>query len=116
MATQYKLVINDRYIQIIQCLSKVRHDFGVILPKILQDIETRILEFYEENLNSQVQPRVLSACLMDYYHMTGKIIVRKATIAKVFGVNRHWILKKERQYLEAMGLKLPPLPSMALLY
>ena len=116
MVTQYKLVLKDRDFQIIQCLGKVQHDFGVLSPKILQDIETRILEFYEENFDSKIQPRVLFACLVEYYRMTGKIIVRRATIAKVFGVARTWILKNQKQYLERMGLKILSIPSMTLLY
>lgn len=116
MVIQHELVLKARDFEIIQCLSKIQHDFGVHSPKILQDIETRILEFYETFLNSQVQPRVLFACLVDYYRKTRQIIIRRATILKVFGVDRTWMLKKQKQYLEQMGLKIPVLPQITLLY
>ena len=106
MLSEYKFSSKDREFQIIQCLGRVQLNFNNISKELQKDIENRIRGFYNEKLNSQVQPKVLFACLVDYYRTTSKIIVTKARIIEIFAVSQHWINKSRKQYLEDMGLTL----------
>ena len=69
---------------------------------VIEQIEDKLISFYDNNTNSRIKPRTICAVLV--YHFANKVAITMSQTCKVFNINITWFRKKRKDYLQKLGI------------
>ena len=69
---------------------------------VINEIEDRLISFYENNTNSKIKPRTICAVLV--YHFANRVAITMSQTCRVFDINITWFRKKRKDYLQKLGI------------
>ncbi len=90
------------YIDLVFAVQTLYREFPKLDRTMLQQIEDKLISFYENNTNSRIKPRTVCAVLV--YHYANKVAITMSQTCKVFDINITWFRKKRKDYLQKLGI------------
>ena len=90
------------YIDLVFAVQTLYREFPMLDREAIDEIEDKLISFYENNANSRIKPRTICAVLV--YHYANKVAVTMNQTCKVFDINITWFRKKRKDYLQKLGV------------
>ena len=90
------------YIDLVFAVQTLYREFPMLDRTVLEQIEDKLISFYENNNNSRIKPRTICAVLV--YHYANKVAITMSQTCKVFDINITWFRKKRKDYLQKLGI------------
>lgn len=90
------------YIDLVFAVQTLYREFPMLDRKVIDEIEDRLISFYETNPNSKIKPRTICAVLV--YHFGNRVAITMSQTCKVFDINITWFRKKRKDYLQKLGI------------
>lgn len=90
------------YIDLVFAVQKLYREFPMLDSNVINEIEDRLISFYENNTNSKIKPRTICAVLV--YHFANRVAITMSQTCRVFDINITWFRKKRKDYLQKLGI------------